>query len=286
MVVFQRLTVEQMISRCNKLPVCPVLYSRLTTALQNPTQNICDLGEIIAMDPVLTAKVLRAANSAYYGLTRTVRSVDDAIIRLGFEDIFSIAAAAKAKELFAATEQWDGFGENLWSHAIATAVFARTLARKIVARRVEDAYYTAALLHDFGKLMLCQVDISYPVLCDYGAVHGDPLIEREYQRYGASHAQLGAELLKQWKLPAVIVAAVENHHQQVPANAVVEPQNLIVTVADFLAHAMQDHVVNGMLNFIPQLPVAIGNRLPISRDDLTIVISEASRQIDMLATAA
>ena len=286
MVGFQRLSVEQMISRCTKLPVCPVLFTRLTAALQNPTQNICDLGEIIAMDPVLTAKVLKAANGAYYGLSRTVRSVDDAIIRLGFEDIFSIAAAAKAREMFAATDQWEGFGENIWAHAVATAVFARTLARKIVARRVEDAYYTAALLHDFGKLMFSQIDISYPVLCDYGAVHGDALVDRELQRYGETHAHLGAEMLRQWRLPPVIVAAVENHHQTVPVNTIVEPQNLIVTAADFLAHASQETCVNGMVNFVPQLPEFLANRLPISKDDLTIIISESARQIEMLAMAA
>ena len=286
MVGFQTLSVEQMIARCTKLPVCPVLFTRLTSALQNPTQNICDLGEIISMDPVLTAKVLKAANSAYYGLSRTVRSVDDAIIRLGFEEIFSVAAAAKAREMFAATNQWEGFGDAIWSHALATAVFARTLARKIVARRVEDAYYTAALLHDFGKLMFSQIDISYPVLCNYGAIHGEPLIEREMQRYGATHAHLGGELLRQWRLPAVLVSAVENHHQTVPPSAVVEPQNLIVTAADFLAHASQQTCVNGMVNFVPQLPDYLATRLPISRDDLTIIISESARQIEMLDAAA
>jgi len=282
MVAFPSMTVPQLVSRCTRLPVCPVLFTRLTHALQDRTQNICELANIVSMDPALTVKVLRAANGAYYGLSKTVRSVDDAIIRLGFEEIFSITAASRTKELFASTDQWEGFGQNCWSHAVCTAVFARTLARKVLPRQVEDAYYTAALLHDFGKLVFSQIDISYTLLCDYGAIFGDVLVEREMSRYGANHAHLGSELLRQWSLPQLIVNAVEVHHHPVYAGETLEPARMVLIAADFLAHGVRSTGAEGVFNEAPPLPEYLARGLNITPEEQPLVVAEAARQIVML----
>ena len=279
MIAFPRMTVPQILQRCSRLPVCPDLYTKLTTALQQPTQNICDLGKIISMDPVLTGKVLKTANSAGFGLSHTVRSVDDAIIRLGFEEIFSIAAAARAKDLFASNEQWESFGQSCWAHSLTTAVIARILARKVVKRRVEDAFFTAALLHDFGKLLLAQIDISYPVLCDYGAIFGEELYEREMVRYGASHAHVGGELMRRWNMPSMIVSAVEHHHQPVSETEPLDMSRLVVGAANILVHETQSAQQQGNEDAVPKLPPIIMERLSMSQDDIAVALTEAARQI-------
>src|SRR5579864_1692036 len=105
----QRITLQTILTRNVKMPMCPAIFARLNTALNDPQQHLDQLSELLSSDPSLTVKVLKAVNSAYYGLPRSIRSVDEAILRIGYNDIWSIAAAAKGKELFAADE-WKAFG--------------------------------------------------------------------------------------------------------------------------------------------------------------------------------
>ena len=212
MINTKAVTLDDILNRNIKLPVCPTVFMRLTTDLKAPTIHNIELVEVMSSDPGLTAKVLKAANSAFYGPTRNIRSVEQAIVRIGYDEVWSIAVAAKGKEMFEGAGADAHFFSMLWDHSLKTGVFARALAKRLISQCQDDAYFTAGILHDFGKLLFAQLDKRYVAATRLGQVHGEDLTRLEYDMFGTDHATLGGELLKYWKLPELIVEPVARHH--------------------------------------------------------------------------
>ena len=208
-------TFDQFVARAGQLPACPIVFTRLTEALANPDSPSIDLGEIVSTDQVLTAQILRVANSAHYGMTRRIRSVDEAIMRLGYSEIWSIASALKAQELFQ-QKGWTPLSAYLWEHSMKCALLVRRLGQQLNPR-FADVFFTTGVLHDMGKVMMAQADRDYVNVCLNGQLWGRQMIAREKEVYGITHPELGAELLRRWNVPDTLVKLTATH-DEIPAD--------------------------------------------------------------------
>ena len=168
---------------------------------------------VLAMDPALTTNLLRFANSAYFGYSRAIHSVNEAVVRLGLRAIRRILYLSMSSSM--ATQSVQGYDlppKELWHHLVTSAVCTEILTKKAGIKPSETAF-TAALLHDIGKL----------VMGTYLVVDADPIMtvaqeknisfdEAEMEVLGITHAEVGAELLARWNLPKKIVETVRWHH--------------------------------------------------------------------------
>lgn len=194
-----------------ELPPSPTVVTRVMGLTSDLNSNVEELGEVLAADAALTAKVLRLSNSSFYGRSRTVSSLREAILILGFFTLRSLVMASTTHSLYRTKENPEE-GKQLWEHSLATAIAARMVADRISHPQVEEVFISG-LLHDIGKLVLQQRlgDILYELAAE-SEKNGTPYLEIEQQRLGFTHAALGGAVLERWSLPPDLVEGVRLHH--------------------------------------------------------------------------
>jgi len=192
----------------------------------------------VTRDPVLTAKLLALCNSASFGLAKPMASIKQAVAFLGYCETLRLVMALSFGDKV--NVELPGYAMEpgaLWHHSLVTALLSSHvlgLSRKIGADG--SIAYTAGLVHDIGKVVIGQMlDAELRgQIQDILATSDTPLIEAERRIIGCDHAEIGACLLRQWRLPEIIVEAAANHHAPPLADG---PQlSAAVHVADAIAH--------------------------------------------------
>lgn len=186
------------------LPVMPRQASRLlrTTDESAPTELVVIAGS----DPVLTARLLGAANSALHGSRTHIVNPLQAVLRMGVPESRRVLLAACLSGLFASKPL-----QEMWDHSRVVAQKAWDLAGRVGID--PDAAWVAGLLHDIGWLAFARLPASLRSYEQHWLAAGFPRVYAESLAYGTDHAALGAECLRSWELPAEIVEAVEFHHR-------------------------------------------------------------------------
>jgi len=218
------------------LPAAPRLYEHISALINNPASNIEMVAAMIEREPSITARLLRAANSAFFGARHGVNSVQDAVGLIGMDAVTSVVLGC---ELFASTASTD-WQEKLWQHSMQTAALARPIATQIGAD--VDATFTAALLHDVGKIILADV-LGHQVWqdrLDEGKEKGQLPWVAEEASFGTHHSAVGGLQFVLWGFPDKIVQAVRWHHQPSRCPAAASRCAAAVHLADALAHSWAD----------------------------------------------
>jgi HD-like signal output (HDOD) protein len=208
----------------DRLPSVPSLYRELTSAISKPGTGTREIAQIVEHDPSMSAKLLQLVNSAYFGLAQAATSVQQAIAYLGLEllrglvlsmQLFSTAAGELPLSL-----------ERLQSHAVLTA---RVAQRLLPDRQRAQEAFTAAIVHDIGKIVLALgVPEEYRRICAELAASKQASSAVERAVLGTTHGEAGAYLLGTWGLPYPIVEAVAYHHQ--PAMVAEGPREVLAAV--------------------------------------------------------
>jgi putative nucleotidyltransferase with HDIG domain len=220
------------------LGALPLTVTRLASLISDPDHHVSDLVEVASFDQSLTANLLRRANSAALAARVPVKTVREAAVRLGSGALLSMALATTVSTKMHRPLPAYGLAEGqLWQQSVA-ALLAAEAVRAEAAVEVPAEAPTAALLHDFGKVVLShhfgpQV---LEMLRHAAEVDGMGLLEAEEAVFGVNHADIGALVAQQWKLPHSIVDAIVHHHSTDPA---LMPMNAAVS----LAHAMVPDVL-------------------------------------------
>lgn len=265
---------DDIITAVNDLPALPQVVLQIMELTADPRASAQDVGRIISRDQGLTAKVLRLANSAYYGYSRKVATASEATILLGFATIRSIVIAASMSDLLKRELTGYALGPgDLWKHSFGTALASRYIAQKSRFQDIEIAY-TAGLLHDIGKVILNRyMKDMYHEVVRKALECRISFLEAENRVLGFDHALVGSRVAHKWKLPADIVEAIALHHQ--PEAAVKNPHlTAIVHLSDALCSSMGLGVgVDGML--YPLSPKAM-ELLQFKEDDIEVIIVELS----------
>ena len=213
----------------------PVLLE-IEQALESPQCNLNTIGDAIQKDPDLTARLLRLANSPFFGFANRLSTVAEAVSLLGIQQIQDMIVASSV------LEQFKGVPDNLvnkdsfWRHSLAVGLTARLLAME---RRLPkpDKYFVAGLLHDVGRLVLLAQATEWAQAVFELYQHEKMLLrDAEKKILGYDHQQSAAELLQSWSYPSALVQAVEFHHA--PGQSVAKLEAAVVHVADHLVNAM------------------------------------------------
>jgi len=220
-----------------QLPALPSLAFEVVEMVDNPKTSAQQLGRLISSDQALTAKVLKIANSPFYGFPKKISTIDFAIIVLGFdalkEIIISIALVSSLQK------KADSYFNTkiFWDHAIATGVIARRLARDI-GYRVTGEVFVAGLLHDMGISVLNKYFHSdYHRIVDITREMKLPFLEAEESVLGVTHAEIGSWLGERWNLPDHLVESILCHHH--PENAKLNKELVaVVHCADVFANRL------------------------------------------------
>lgn len=193
------------------LPSPPRTYFALTAAAANPNSNLSEVAEIVQSDPAMSTRLLQLVNSAYFGAPEDVVSIAQAVTYLGLELVRCLALTT---HVFAMTETRPTAGlsvDALYAEAFAVA---RLTQRFLGDDSRHDAAFTAALVHDIGKVILAvnRPDTVASIL-DLAQNDPRPLHELEMEAFGVSHAEVGAYLLGVWGLPFSLVEIAAYHHR-------------------------------------------------------------------------
>ncbi len=207
------LTVEQIIERVDRIPRLPSTAVRLVSVVCDPGSSIAEIVDAIRFDQAVTADVLRLCNSAYFGLSRRVDSLEAATRLLGTAKILQLVMAAHTRSLLGRAQSGYGLAPGaLWEHSVAVAHGCQLYARQFGLGQL-GMRFTAGLLHDIGKVVLNEfVGAEYAeiVRC---VSHGEvSFIEAEQSVLGLTHAEVGARLAEEWSLPEELIRCIRHHH--------------------------------------------------------------------------
>ena len=197
------LNAEVLVRQPGVLPAMPRVVQSLIASLADDEVPIRSIGIQLASDPVLTAKVLRVANSPYYRSARHVESVEEAIRILGINSVRTLVMSAGLVSTFQPTPDFDM--RRFWQHSVQTAAGAKALAKYIHCDA--EIAFTLGLMHGIGRLVMLSSmrDKLEPLDMVIGALPSPDRHNVEREAFGFSFADVGAELAKQWQFPEIYV---------------------------------------------------------------------------------
>lgn len=226
---------RRVLKRVKDIPSLPQFVVDTLKKLDDPKSSASDVADRLSKDEGLVIRILRLANSAYYGLPRRIVSVTEAIALLGFKTVKSIVLAASVYKFM--DSSFSGYALDrglLWKHSLSVAFAAKHIARKCKVE--EEEAYVAGMLHDLGKIVLNDfVRFGYGIIVRLVEEQQVPFMDAERQVLGFDHALVGGLILEQWNLPESYMAAARYHHEP---EAYEEQQGVIRSIVDVI------HVAN------------------------------------------
>jgi putative nucleotidyltransferase with HDIG domain len=212
------------------MPTLPGLISKLGALTENNKASAQEMARVVSMDQVLSAKVLRLVNSAFYGFSRRVSTVSNAIILLGVNVVKSLTISSSIFEIMEKNIV------GLWEHSMGVAVAANIIARELKLPEPEETS-TAALLHDIGKVIIkIKLQEDYEQLTRIIQEKGLRMVEAEQELLGTDHSEIGEWIAQTWLLPEKLIEPIACHHN-VEKSFVQRTKTSVVHLADILIKA-------------------------------------------------
>ncbi|MFN8177440.1 MAG: HDOD domain-containing protein [bacterium] len=211
----------------NELPTLPHVVSQILEKTRNQSTRLDELVDIISTDQVLVSTFLKLVNSAFYGFSRRITTLKQAITLLGFRSVRNVVVNAGVVGIFRKRTFSNRYRLRLWDHSVSCAVCARVLAERSGYLAREEAF-TGGLLHDIGKIVIDQYAPrqSRAIMARVDAGEEARLVEAEV--LGADHMKIGVWIADRWHLPKALCAAIECHHD--PDSAQAAPDRELVRI--------------------------------------------------------
>ena len=271
---------KQIVSAIKAFPGMPGAAVKLLALIDDPAMRVSQIERILRHDPGLTANVLRLANSAYFGIPSKVGSIRQAVILLGLKRLIQMVIAACVGAIMdKPVPGYDLPPGELWRHSIAVSVAAEGLVKELNADAAEEIF-TAALLHDVGKLVLGQFVQNEYQQIETAISQGISFEMAEKIVLGANHADIGARILTNWSLPQEIINAVQFHHAPEDAPQVNTMLD-IVHVANFMSMMIGIGIGRDGLHHEPSAEVT--ERLGLEPGHLEKVASQTTQWVKELS---
>jgi len=217
------------------LPALPTIAMEVIGIIENPKTNVHTLSNIISKDQVLASKILKIANSPFYGYSKTISTLDFAIVILGFETlkeaVLSVSLISHLSKNVSKNFDINAF----WGHSIATSVISRELAKNLGYKILAESF-VAGLIHDLGILILNQYfSKEFDEVINLSQNENISLLEAEVKVFGVTHDEVGSWLAQRWNFPKQLIESMRYHHN--PSFAVINKQlTAIVHFAEYLSH--------------------------------------------------
>lgn len=221
------------------LPVLPAVVMKVIDLVDQDDVSAEQVQRTISMEPTLSGKVLQLANSAYYGLSRQIGTIQQATIVLGFQAIKNLVLGISAFQTLRGTKPPTSADLALWEHSFACAGVASEIAKlKRMGLRQTETIFMGGLLHDIGLLFLRQNANNDLQRLERSALETVTRLEAERQMFGIDHAEIGGLIADHWLLPVSLVRMIRDHHA--PYLSVDEYSDMVacVMLADAWLHSI------------------------------------------------
>jgi HD-like signal output (HDOD) protein len=264
-----------------ELPPMPNIILKAREIMEDPGSSLKDLAGVIEHDQAIVARVLALANSAYYGLSGLVSSIQHASILLGQKTLGELITIAASSQLLSKKLMgYQLYPGDLWKHSLAVALGSRIIAEKKNAEWVEDAFI-AGLLHDAGKIILDAYIVERKKAFKKVLEDGQQkFFEAEKEILGFDHAEVMSRAARFWRYPENQSTAIRYHHY--PLRSGDNELAFIVHLADFAAkeagYKSEDRVS------LPEIDPQTLNYLGFQKEDLNHIIVEITESVEKLAT--
>jgi putative nucleotidyltransferase with HDIG domain len=205
--------VDKILKTVKDAPTLPTVYTALCDAMANPHSTANEVAKIVSMDQASTIKILRIANSSFFGFSGRIENIQRAIVILGFNEVRNLIMASSVMNMFSRKESSMGFKPtDFWAHSLAVGLIARSVARLAGCPVVEN-FFVAGVLHDIGKLFFYQfAEDDFARVISSVKKEGRLIRDCEVEVFGMDHALMGSLLADHWKLPEPIRDAIHYHH--------------------------------------------------------------------------
>lgn len=274
---------DDLVRQVRDLPALPDLAVKVMHLTDNPRVSAGDVARVLSADQAMTARVLRLANSAFYGVPQRVSTVTEAVVLLGLRTVRNMTMALGCQSMM--ERSLPGYvlrAGDLWRHSFCCAFAAQNLAKRTRYRVVEEAF-VGGLLHDIGKVvmnMYLQTEIGQIV--QFTADRNVLFTDAERAVLGFDHAEAGARVLSRWNLPPNLVECVRYHHDPLSQP---EPSPLtgLVHIADVICLLLGVGVGGDGLQY--PLQEGVLEMLGLSARDIeetTVNVTEALSHADVL----
>ncbi len=252
-------SLEIRMSRSENLPTLPQSASRVLRLADDPDVSPRKIEQAIELDPAVAAKILRVANSAYYGTTQ-VATLGRAISFLGLTTVRSVIISIAMQQMVTGRTQCPSFNKvDYWRHSLAVGTIARIIGKLKVPGKAEELY-CAGMLHEIGLLAMDKfVPQELHVAITRARESGRPLEETETHVLGFNHSQVGAVLSRRWAMSPTVTDAIQNHGHPTTDGEHAQT-TLIVAISNALANAAHftHNNTNDQTGVDPALAHAVG----------------------------
>jgi putative nucleotidyltransferase with HDIG domain len=273
---------DNIAAQLKSFPSMPGAAAKLLILMDDPDISVAQIEAILGQDPGLMANILRLANSAYFGMPSKVGSIKQAVLRLGLKRLVQIVIASCVSAIMdKPVTGYDLPPGDLWHHSVGVTVAAEGLMKELNIKTSEEIF-TAALLHDVGKLVVGEfIDNNIRQIED-STSQGISFAKAESKVLGTNHADIGAQILNRWSLPPVIVNAVRWHHSPESADST-DMMLDIIHVANVLCLMIGIGVGRDGLQYRPSEEVV--ERLGLKPFHLERVASQVLQWVNELSDA-
>jgi len=225
---------SRIVKSIKDLPPMPQVVTKIQHLISDLNSDTTKLAAIIESDQAIAAKVLKMANSAFYGMSGRISSIQQASLLLGYQTLGEIVTMAGTADILSGT--MPGYGYNsreLWIHSLSVAVAAKMIAEMKNKDVVHEAH-TAGLIHDVGKIILDRyVAEKKDQISAYMTQEEKTFLDAERHFFGFDHADIASEICQTWKISEKITLAIGSHHRPSISNA--DELSYILHVADYIA---------------------------------------------------
>jgi HD-like signal output (HDOD) protein len=228
------------------LPTLPVVAQQIQKLVAGSNSSMAQIAALIAKDQAIAARVIRLANSAFYGFGARITSIQQAIMLMGLNTVKNLVTGVSVIKMFgdsAAASLFDR--QRFWLHSFGCAIGARMLAKSLGRREPED-YFLAGLLHDIGVLVLDQYfHEDFIEVLQHAARRRTDYYSAELEMLQTTHGHIGEVVSGKWRVPGFLVHAIRHHHGPAALDSEAGPSRDIIAlvhIADVAANNAGIHM--------------------------------------------
>ena len=225
---------DKILKSVKELPPMPQVVIKTQEVIADSNADAKKIADIIETDQGIAMKVLKVANSSYYGLSGKISSISQASVLLGHKTLGEIVMLAGAEGIL--DGKLPGYGydsKDLWKHSLAVAFGSKIISNSKSPDLVEEAHM-AGLIHDVGKIILDSYIVEKKEEIEsFMEKEEKTFLDAESQYFGFNHAEIASEVCKKWNFPESLIFPIKYHHQ--PGNSDSSELSYILHMADYVA---------------------------------------------------
>lgn len=238
-------TAKKIINKFSDVQTLPHVVTKLSKLIADSNSTIKEFEDVIKMDPVLVARLLRLVNSPFYGLAQKVDSIGRAVAFIGMKNLHNMAITDALKSIFKERDEARLFSrKRLWMHCAAVSICSKMVAERIFGINGEDVYL-CGILHDFGIIVEEQVKREEFMKICTDCHSTSSMVEQERLILGTDHCEIGYLLTLEWAMPVSIQEAIRDHHTLFDT---IKPESItgIIQISEYLTGQLKHTTLPGM----------------------------------------